>query len=304
MNYETIGQFISKKRKEKNLTQKELASKIGVTDKAVSKWENGLVCPDVSLLEVLSNELDISILELLKGRKIEGEVIPVTELNDYVKDSISYSKISIEDKLKRYTSNILIFIVIFLLIILVVLNISHILYLNKEITIDPNEVTTEQLNRYSNNIDKKIELIKNNQGIYSLDDYNTMLRLINGLSPYFEEFKNTFETSKTYKITSIDENSEMVDLNINILHFILSKYSDDNYQYVASVNFMTLLNSYFNSISLESYKYYFSIYDNDYINQFNDLPYQVNIKRNILMFEMNELSSTLDEIVEVGEISE
>ena len=42
MNYETIGKFIQSKRKEKGLTQKELAEKLGVTDKAVSKWERGL----------------------------------------------------------------------------------------------------------------------------------------------------------------------------------------------------------------------------------------------------------------------
>ena len=49
MNYEKIGEFISSKRKEKNMTQSDLAKKLGVTDKAVSKWERGLGCPDVSL---------------------------------------------------------------------------------------------------------------------------------------------------------------------------------------------------------------------------------------------------------------
>ena len=69
MNTEKIGKFISIKRKEKNYTQKELALKLGVTDRAVSKWERGLGCPDISLLEDLSKILDISIVELLNGEQ-------------------------------------------------------------------------------------------------------------------------------------------------------------------------------------------------------------------------------------------
>ena len=61
LNQEKIGRFIAEIRKEKNMTQKELASKIGVTDKAVSKWERGLGCPDVSILELLANTLEVSI---------------------------------------------------------------------------------------------------------------------------------------------------------------------------------------------------------------------------------------------------
>lgn len=71
MDYEQIGKFISEKRREKDLTQKELADKLGVTDRAVSKWERGIGCPDISLLEPLSEILGVSILELLHGKKLE-----------------------------------------------------------------------------------------------------------------------------------------------------------------------------------------------------------------------------------------
>ena len=50
-----IGKFISELRKEKGLTQKELADKIGVTDRAISKWENGRGMPDISLLRKISD---------------------------------------------------------------------------------------------------------------------------------------------------------------------------------------------------------------------------------------------------------
>lgn len=57
MNQEKIGKFILKLRKEKNMTQKELANKIGVTDRAISKWENGRGLPDLSLMKPLCDEL-------------------------------------------------------------------------------------------------------------------------------------------------------------------------------------------------------------------------------------------------------
>ena len=68
-----IGKFISELRKEKGLTQKELADKIGVTDRAISKWENGRGMPDISLLRKISEIFDISINELLSAERINDE---------------------------------------------------------------------------------------------------------------------------------------------------------------------------------------------------------------------------------------
>ena len=70
-NFSKMPQFISELRKEKKLTQKDLAEQLGVTDKAVSKWERGLSCPDISLLSKLSQALDITINELLNGEKAD-----------------------------------------------------------------------------------------------------------------------------------------------------------------------------------------------------------------------------------------
>lgn len=67
MDAKKIGKFIYQIRTEKKMTQKELAEQINVTDKAVSKWENGEGCPDVSLLPVLSKVLNVEILDLLEG---------------------------------------------------------------------------------------------------------------------------------------------------------------------------------------------------------------------------------------------
>ncbi len=67
MNQEKIGKFIAKKRSDKKLTQEELAKRLGVSDKAISKWENGHCLPDVSLFKDLCKELDITVNELLNG---------------------------------------------------------------------------------------------------------------------------------------------------------------------------------------------------------------------------------------------
>ena len=66
MDQKKIGKFISEKRKELKLTQAQLAEKLGVTDKTVSRWENGNYMPDLSLLQQLSKELNVSINKNLR----------------------------------------------------------------------------------------------------------------------------------------------------------------------------------------------------------------------------------------------
>ena len=65
----TLGALIAKTRKEKGMTQLELAEKMGVTDKAVSKWERDLSCPDIQSLPLLAQVLDLSLEELMQGEE-------------------------------------------------------------------------------------------------------------------------------------------------------------------------------------------------------------------------------------------
>lgn len=67
MDCTKVGRLIYRLRRERNLTQRQLAETIGVSDKAVSKWERGLGCPDVSLLRGLSKQLGIQLETLLQG---------------------------------------------------------------------------------------------------------------------------------------------------------------------------------------------------------------------------------------------
>ena len=73
MNQEEIGKFIAKCRKGKNLTQAQLAEKLNITDRAVSKWENGKSMPDSSIMLELCEILGITVNELLSGEKITME---------------------------------------------------------------------------------------------------------------------------------------------------------------------------------------------------------------------------------------
>ena len=85
MNQEKIGNFIAECRQEKKMSQTELANKIGVTNKAISKWENGRCLPDVSLFNPLCKELDISVNELLNGAKDPQEDKAIIEYVKYEK---------------------------------------------------------------------------------------------------------------------------------------------------------------------------------------------------------------------------
>ena len=95
MNKERLGAFITERRKEHNMTQKELAEKLHITDKAVSKWERGLSYPDVTLLEPLAEVLGLSVEELVACRKREAERVaeePVSALLDISRDNLKKEK--------------------------------------------------------------------------------------------------------------------------------------------------------------------------------------------------------------------
>lgn len=76
MDAHKFGAFIAENRKTKKMTQAELAEKLQVTDKAVSRWERGLGFPDINTLEPLAEALELSILELMKSEKTDK--IPVS----------------------------------------------------------------------------------------------------------------------------------------------------------------------------------------------------------------------------------
>ena len=89
MNNKSIGDIISSLRKEKGMTQADLAEKMNVTDKAVSKWERNLSCPDVNSIPKLAEILDISVEELLNAQK------PETAKNNKTDDIVNIALIGV-----------------------------------------------------------------------------------------------------------------------------------------------------------------------------------------------------------------
>ncbi len=90
MNNEKTGTFIKALRTEKGLTQRELAERLHITDRAVSKWERGLNAPDIALLEPLAEILEVSVVELIRGERIpEEEHTPALE--GHAREVLAYS---------------------------------------------------------------------------------------------------------------------------------------------------------------------------------------------------------------------
>lgn len=72
MDNQKIGYLINQSRKEKNMTQKELADKLHVSDKTISKWETGLGCPDIASINDLAEILEVNVTEILSGMRIDN----------------------------------------------------------------------------------------------------------------------------------------------------------------------------------------------------------------------------------------
>ena len=87
MNQEKIGKYISDLRKENDMTQEQLAEKMGVTDKSISRWENGNTMPDISMLVQLSEILNTTLPELINGRRMtKDELLAQKEtINNLIK---------------------------------------------------------------------------------------------------------------------------------------------------------------------------------------------------------------------------
>lgn len=91
MDKNATGRFIAELRKQKGFTQKELAEKLMVTDKAISRWETGKGLPDTSLLKPLGDVLGVSVTELLSGKEIE-EVDMKERADNIILEALNYSK--------------------------------------------------------------------------------------------------------------------------------------------------------------------------------------------------------------------
>ena len=119
------GKFIATLRKEKDLTQEQLGEKLGVTNKTISRWENGNYMPDIEMLSLLSKEFDVSINELISGERLllddfkkAADNNLVTALNNStftLKEKIAFFK---KKWLREHIATIVLCVVVWIIIML------------------------------------------------------------------------------------------------------------------------------------------------------------------------------------------
>ena len=105
-----FGLFLAQLRTEQNMTQAELANKLQVTDKAVSRWERGIGLPDISTLEPLSDALQVTVLELLRSERIEHQDFSSEDVSEVVIDTIktvSYQQRSFKKRMLIFCAGVL-----------------------------------------------------------------------------------------------------------------------------------------------------------------------------------------------------
>lgn len=199
MNNKKTGIFIATLRKEKGLTQKDLANKLFVTDRAVSKWERGIGYPDITIITSLSQILGVSPNEILYGEKSNS-----IDKQEVIKDSVKFynklQKISIFKNIIIFTPIILI-ILLLMLMTFVEFNKGYIPFTNQSIEFDD----WPSFSKYSNEriVKKTFKAIQNH-------DYQSLEELIfpsdiKQTRNFIEEFK--YLESQNVKFLSIKKQS-------------------------------------------------------------------------------------------------
>lgn len=295
MNQEKIGLFIKELRNAQNMTQADLAEKLNVTDRAVSKWERGKGLPDISLLEDLSKIFNVSILEILKGERLEKETIKESNILDMLK----YAKEDKKNFISKIVNIVCLFIIILTSLSLGIKNIKSIYYQNKVYSVIGEYDLSGNYQLITNNID----LIKKHQGVFNDTEYDAILKLIDK----FEESMNyelDEETScrRKFKISelSLYANKQEITFTRNDIEeilVILLKYD--------SSIFMEL--DY-----IEYYKDAFDFYSLSHIDQevllydFNtrDESNPVYLLRQSIKNKYDIINTLTDIIVRVGDIHE
>jgi len=120
MDAKKFGAFIAKCRKDKHMTQSDLAEVLRVTDKAVSRWERGIGFPDINTIEPLADALGVSIIEFMKSEKIDEPMIHKDSINDVLTDTLELTKI----QRQRERKSIMILLTIILILTLIILYID------------------------------------------------------------------------------------------------------------------------------------------------------------------------------------
>lgn len=234
MNQEKVGKFISKLRKEKKLTQEQLAEKMSVSTNAVSKWERGLSFPDVSLYKKICNELGISIEELINGEKDNSEKAKEKAI------------ISVATSKERQRKKLRCIILCSILLIFLLIFIGVYFYKRKSNEIDEYYERNYQMTFVARNVEAFLKYRFNGEfpnfygGMYISDDaYNLIVQIVDKNIPE----KGTMEYYYYNELYTVDDSIkvEYVKYSYNELENI----NDEITRYLENNNSIEDLNSYY-----------------------------------------------------------
>ena len=304
MENQIIGSLIAKRRKEKGMTQKDLADKLNITDRAVSKWERGICCPDISLLREIASILDVSISELICGEKVDEETIIKT---------ITYTKESIKQKVKGII-NIIIVAIIILTLTFITLSLikveygyyKHYNFTNQyqELSKANKEVKKERIS----DIKDKIKTISNDNGIFKDKDYNLIMQYLKNINQVLnlDEEKYFLKDYYTYKDLNElndnyqNQNDRYIDFSVeNVLdvYYKLAEYDLTIIERITMIKDM-VDNHYNFKSNLRLFINNFSLYSRVEPKKLADEVY------NSLDNRYELYITVLNDIIEVGEINE
>ncbi len=284
MNQEHIGKFIAKCRKEKGLTQSQFAEKLGVTDKTVSRWENGHYLPDFSLFESICTILEINITELLYGERM-AKNIEKKEVDNTIMSFINISDKKIKKEKKKIT------LISGIIIVLIIIASSIFIYITKKNTEElmspkPNDLVYFPTKYAQKESDDgwvcyfKLEYLKNNLNTpnsydYSCDNlkYPKLDKFTHQVIQYDRngEFKYTIETNHPKLHYNDEYNDEITKIGD---YFLEKKYNkpiaiDDlnglDIKKIDKRKVLELFNEAINSKTIEKFGNYPNINDTPYL---------------------------------------
>ena len=224
MDPKKTGIIISDARKKANMTQKDLADKLYVSDKAVSKWERGLCFPDISVLIPLTEILNISLYDLLRGEKVNKK-----EVEETLKNTINYSNSEINRKKKKYIiiSSIIIFVIVFTSIISLV-------FINKN---------------------NDINAIVDRDTIYTINYYSKYKTTIDNTNGEKLELI-IMKLPLKWKERQFDVSSDTIKISYGISYKdVVKAYDDENYVKEAMINMASVIFTTVSDVSAVEIKF-------------------------------------------------
>ena len=223
MDPKKTGMIILEARKRLKMTQKDLADKLYVSDKAVSKWERGLCFPDISVLIPLTENLNISLYDLLRGEKVNKK-----EVEETLKNTINYSNCEINRKKKKYItiSSIIIFIIVLISIM------SVVFMSDNEIGAIVDRDTIHTINYYS--------------------DYKTTLDNTNGEKLELIIMKLPLR----WKERQFEVSGDTIKINYGVSYKdVVKAYDDENYVKEAMINMASVIFTTVSDVDLVEIRY-------------------------------------------------